>query len=66
MEDRGVSEKQAREDIAKQAAEHRRFVKKYFQAEIQDPTHYHLVINTALVKPQTIVGIVREIINHRS
>jgi cytidylate kinase len=66
MEDRGVSEKQAREDIAKQAAEQRRFVKKYFQAEIQDPTHYHLVINTALVNPQTLVGIVREIINHRS
>ena len=53
MEERAFSEKHAREDIAKQEAEHRRFVKKYFQADIQDPTHYHLVINTALVKPQS-------------
>jgi cytidylate kinase len=62
MEERGFSEKRAREHIVKLETEHRQFVKKYFQTDIRDPAHYHLVINTSLVKPETIVEIVREII----
>ena len=66
MEERGLSEKQAREHIVKVEAEHRRFAKKYFQADIQDSAHYHLVINTALVKPDTIGGILKEVFHHKS
>ena len=66
MEDRGLSEKRAREHIAKVEKEHRQLVKKNFQADIRDSAHYHLVINTALVKPETIAGIVKEVIGHRS
>jgi cytidylate kinase len=43
-------------------AEHRKLVKKYLQADIRDPIHYHLVINTALAKPDTIVQLVKTII----
>jgi cytidylate kinase len=66
MEDRGLSEEHAREHIAKVEKEHRQLVKKHFQADIRDSAHYHLVINTALVKPETIAGIVKEVIGHRS
>ena len=62
MEDCGLSEKRAREHIAKVEKEHRQLVKKHFQADIRDSAHYHLVINTALVKPETIAGIVKEVI----
>jgi cytidylate kinase len=66
MEDRGLSEKRAREHIAKVEKEHRQLVKKNFQADIRDSAHYHLVINTALVKPETIAGIVKEVIGRKS
>ena len=66
MEDRGLSDKHAREHIVKVEAEHRQFAKKYFQTDIRDSAHYHLVINTALVKPDTIVAIMKEVIRHKS
>ena len=39
--------------------------KKYFQADLRDSAHYHLVINTALVKPGTIVELVKSLIEER-
>ena len=65
MEDRGLSEKRAREYIAKVEKEHRRLAKKHFQGDIRDSAHYHLVINTALVKRETIARIVKEVIGRR-
>jgi len=62
MKELGLSEKDARKHISKVEAEHRRLVNKYFQTDIGDSTHYHLVVNTALVKPETIVQIVRMMI----
>jgi cytidylate kinase len=61
-----LSEKRAREHIVKVETEHRRVVKKHFQADIRDAALYHLVINTALVKPETIAEIVKEVIGNRS
>jgi cytidylate kinase len=66
MEDRGLSEKHAREHIVKVEAEHHQVVKKYFQADVLDSAHYHLVINTAFVKPDTIAGIMKEVIRRKS
>jgi cytidylate kinase len=66
MEDGGLSEKHAREHIAKLEAEHHQFAKKYFQTDLLDSAHYHLVINTALIKPDIIAGITKEIIHHKS
>jgi len=62
MKELGLTEKEARRHIAKLEAEHPKLVKKYFQADIRDPSQYHLVINTALVKPDTIVQLVRTMI----
>ena len=59
MKELGVTEKEARGHVSKLEAEHRKLVKKYLQADIQDPIHYHLVINTSLVKPDTIVQLLR-------
>lgn len=59
MKELGLSEKAAQAHIAKLEAEHRRMIKKYFQADPQDSTHYRLVVNTALVKPESIVQIVK-------
>jgi cytidylate kinase len=66
MEEGGVSEEQARAYIAKLEAEHRLLIQEYFHADILDPSHYHLVINTALVEPGTIVQIVKKIIGMRA
>jgi cytidylate kinase len=55
----GLSEKEARKQISKQEEEHWRLVKNYFHADMRDSTHYHLVVNTAIVNPETIVQIVK-------
>ncbi len=62
MEEVGLEEKAARRHISKEEAKHRKLVKQYLQADIRDPGQYHLVINTALVKPDTIVQLVKTII----
>jgi cytidylate kinase len=59
MEDLGLSESAARNHIAKLDKEHERQVKKYFQADIWDSVHYHLAINTAMVKPEIIIQLVK-------
>ena len=58
MEELGLSENDARKHLSKLEKEHRRLVKKYFQADARDAIHYHLVINTAVVKPEAIVQMV--------
>jgi cytidylate kinase len=65
MEKLGLSEKQAQEHIAKIEQEHKLFVRKQFLTDIKDATHYHITINTALVKPEIIVEIVKVIIEAR-
>ncbi len=62
MKELGLAEKDARKHISKLEGEHRKLVKKLFQADIRDPTQYHLVINTALVKPDTVVQMVKVMI----
>ena len=48
-EDRGMTRKSALDLIGKEDTGRRRYVKKYFNADIDDPLLYHLVINTDLV-----------------
>ena len=62
MKELGLAENAARKHISKLEAEHRKLVKKYLQADIRDPSQYHLVINTALVKADTIVQLVKTMI----
>ena len=58
----GLTDREARRRICKLEAEHRKLVKTFLQADIRDPSQYHLVVNTALVKPDTIVQLVRTMI----
>jgi cytidylate kinase len=62
MKDLGLTQQAARKHISEVEAEHRKLVKKYFQTDIRDPGQYHIVINTALVKPDTIVKLVKTMI----
>ena len=62
MKELGLTEKEARKHISRLEAEHRKLAKRYLQADIRDPDCYHLVINTALIKPETIVQMVKTMI----
>ena len=62
MKEFGLAEKEARKHISRLEEEHGKLVRKYLQADIRDPAHYHFVINTALVTPDTIVQFVKTII----
>lgn len=59
MADLKLPAKSAKNHIEKKEKEQRLFVNQYFKADIKDPIHYHLVINTALVTPETIADIVK-------
>ncbi len=52
----------ARKYIARKERERRVLVKQMSHADIADAANYHLVINTAMVAPETIVQIVKEIV----
>jgi cytidylate kinase len=62
IEKLGLSEKLAREYITKKENEQRRYIKKYFNAEIKEPHLYHAIFNTGLVKSETIVRTVKEMV----
>lgn len=65
MKNLGLSEKDARRHISESEAQHRKLVKKYFKSDIQDYTHYELIVNTALVKQDTVVQIVKQLVAAR-
>ncbi len=62
MQETGMTEREARKHISELEAEYRKLVKRYLQADMRDPVHYCLAINTALVQPDTIVQLVRTMI----
>ena len=66
MNELGCSKKRAQEHIVKLETERRQLVKKYFDADVHDATRYHLVVNTALVSPESIVRIVKGIIEDKT
>ena len=66
MEQLRLSERRARNHIAQTEREQRRFVSRHFGADLSDPLNYHLVINTALVKPEAILGMVLAMLNANS
>ncbi len=62
MQELRLSQENAAKHITQKEHEQRLWVKKHGFGDIHDPTHYHMVINTALVTPGAIVQIVKEII----
>jgi hypothetical protein len=49
MESFGLNEEDAREKIARYDNRRREFIKRYFKADLEDPIHYDMTINTARI-----------------
>jgi len=58
MQDRKLSQDFARQEIARFDNSTRRFVKRYFQAEVEDPIYYHLVVNTERLRLEAAASII--------
>ena len=62
MKGLGLSQERALKHITVMDREQRVWVRKYCHADIDDTTNYHMVINTTLVTPETIVRVVKELL----
>lgn len=49
MEDRKIDRAQAEQYVVKKENDHKAFVRKYFNADVADPSHYDIIINTGTV-----------------
>jgi len=65
MEDMKSGEENARQEIARFDKSRREFTKRYFQAELENPAHYDLVINTEFLGFKDATSIVVEAIHHK-
>ena len=61
----GLSPRRARRQMAESEREQRRFVKRHFRIDVNDPLHHDLLINTARVRPATIFRIAKVLIDAR-
>lgn len=61
----GVSEKDARRNIMRSEADRRAFIRKYFQADLTEPTNYDLVVNTENTDIDIAARIIKEVFNSR-
>jgi len=60
-----VSEKDARRNIMRSEADRRAFIRKYFQADLTEPTNYDLVVNTENTEIDIAARIIKEVFNSR-
>ncbi len=58
MENLKLDEETARKEITRFDGSGREFIKRYFQAELDDPVHYDLVINTNHLSSENAASIV--------
>jgi len=58
MEDIKLDEENAKKEIARSDNSHRTFIKRYFQAELEDPVNYDLVLNTEHLSFEAAASIV--------
>ena len=49
MAEMQIDEEVARKEINRFDSSHREFIKRYFQAELEDPVNYDMVINTSVI-----------------
>jgi len=61
----GVSEKDARLNVMRSEAERRAFIRKYFQADLTEPTNFDLVVNTENTDIDIAARIIKEVFNSR-
>jgi cytidylate kinase len=62
MQELLLSQEDALKHITRKEREQWSWIKEHCQADLNDATHYHMTINTALVKTETIVQVAREMI----
>jgi cytidylate kinase len=65
MRETGIIEKEARQQILLKDAERRDSVKKNFKVDIEDPSHYDLVISTEFLETEQIVGIIKSALKYK-
>lgn len=53
-----MTREQARDFVAREDKGRERYLKRYFAASVDDPMHYHLVINTSLVSYEAAAGLI--------
>jgi cytidylate kinase len=58
MEDMKINEEAARKEITRFDSSRREFIKRYFQAELEDPVNYDIVINTSVINYKDAAAIV--------
>jgi cytidylate kinase len=61
----GVSDKDARLNVMRSEAERRAFIRKYFQADLTEPTNFDLVVNTENTDIDIAARIIKEVFNSR-
>lgn len=61
-----ISKKAAHDFIRREDAGRKRYLSKYFNARIDDPLLYHLIINTGLVSFEDAAKMIAEAMAHRS
>lgn len=60
-----LTSEEAEKRVMKTEKDRRAFIKKYFNADIADPIHYDLTINTAHFTVDVAAGIIKEAFNKR-
>lgn len=61
----GVTENEARRNVMRAEAERRAFIRKYFQADLTEPSNYDLVINTENTDLELAARLIKEMFNSR-
>ena len=58
MEDLGIDEESAKREMANFDDSRKEFVRRYFKADLDDPVHYDLVVNTGRFSEQDAASII--------
>jgi cytidylate kinase len=66
MRKQGLSEEKSLKYLEEIRQQRRSFVKKHFNADIEDPANYDMVINTAFNKPKAIIKIIRAALDRKT
>jgi len=66
MEDLKIDQEAAKHEIARFDNSIREFIKRYFKAELENPVHYDIVINTARLHFQAAASIVVDALSFKS
>jgi cytidylate kinase len=52
-----IDEEAARKEIVRSDSSRREYIKRYFQAELEDPVHYDIVVNTGIISYKDAAAI---------